>query len=87
MTDWNKIAQDAKQDTDEQLKDQLSNLTKLDNKDIEAIIMETGISQTDLTSVLKEVKDATKSNEDKANAIKNIDKGITALVGIASKIL
>jgi hypothetical protein len=87
MTDWNSIVQSAKQKTDAQLQTQISGLTSLKEADIEDIIMKTGISGVDLVSILKEVKDATKSNEAKANAIASLDKGVETLVGIASKVI
>lgn len=84
---WNEIANQAGQSTDEHFKSQISSLTRLNDEEIEALIIETGISQQDLFAVLKEVKDATKSNTDKANAIKNISKGVDVLVGLAVKLL
>jgi hypothetical protein len=86
-TDWKKIAKETGEATDEHFKDQISGLTRLTNNEIESLITDTGISKTDLTSVLKEVEDATKSNEEKAAAISNINKGVGLLVGIAKKII
>jgi len=84
---WNEIAQQAGQATDEQFKNQISSLTRLNDDEIESLIHETGISKENLVSVLKEVKDTTKSNLVKANAINNINKGVGLLVGIASKLI
>lgn len=84
---WDEIANQASQSTDEQFKSQISSLTRLNDEEIEAIIVETGISNQDLTKVLMEVKDATKSNTNKANTIKNISKGVDVLVGLAAKFL
>ena len=86
-TDWKKIAIDAREKTNEHFKDQISSLTRLTSNEIENLITETGISKTDLTSVLKEVEDATKSNEEKAAAISNINNGVNLLVGIAKKVI
>lgn len=86
-TDWNKIAKEAANETDAQFSSKISGLTRLNDDELQSIIMDTGISKQDLTAVLKEVKDATKSNLAKANAIKNISLGVDALVGIASKFL
>ena len=72
--DWKKIANDA-------------GLTSLNDNEIENLITETGISKKDLASVLMEVEDATKSNEEKAVAISNINKGVSLLVGIAKKFI
>jgi hypothetical protein len=84
-TDWNNIANQAGQATDEHFKNQISSLTRLNDQEIESLIIETGISKQDLATVLKEVKDATKSNIAKANAIKNISKGVDVLVNLAAK--
>lgn len=84
---WDDIAKKAGQSTDDHFKCQISSLTRLNDQEIETIINETGISKLDLTNVLKEVKDATKSNTNKANAIKNISKGVDVLVGLTSKLI
>lgn len=84
---WNEIANQAGQSTDDHFKSQISSLTRLNDQEIETLINDTGISKQDLTEVLKEIKDATKSNTNKANAIKNISKGIDVLVGLASKLI
>ena len=85
--DWDKIIDDAARETDAQFESKISSLTRLNDAEIESIIMETGISKQDLSSVLKEVKDTTKSNLAKANAIKNISKGVDVVIGIASKFI
>ena len=85
--DWKKIANDAGEATDEHFKNQISSLTSLNDNEIENLITETGISKKDLASVLMEVEDATKSNEEKAVAISNINKGVSLLVGIAKKLI
>jgi hypothetical protein len=59
----------------------------LNYNEIESLINDTGISKENLTLVLKEVKDDTKSNFAKATAILNINKGVDLLVGIAEKLI
>ena len=85
--DFKKIAEEAGKATDEHFKNQISSLSSLNDNEIENLITETGISKTDLASVLKEVTDATKSNNAKAAAISNINNGVNLLVGIAKKII
>lgn len=85
--DWEEIAQEAGESTDEHFKNKISSLTRLNDNEIETLITETGISKKDLTLVLKEVKDSTKSNNAKASAISSINKGIDLLVGIAGKLI
>jgi hypothetical protein len=85
--DWNQIAKDAANATDAHFSAQISSLTKLNDTDIEKLIFETGISKPNFAIVLKEIKDASKSNEAKATAIKNISKGLDVLVAIAGKLI
>lgn len=85
--DWENIAREAGQETDEYFKNKISGLTRLNESEIESLMKDTGISKEDLTSVLKEIKDTTKSNSAKAAAISNVNKGLDLLVGIAAKLL
>ncbi len=86
-TDWNQIAADAATATDNQFASQISSLSKFNDQDIQELINDTGISKENLAEVLKAVKDASSSNQSKANAIKNISKGVDVLVGIAAKFI
>ena len=73
--------------TKEQFKNEMSSLTSLNDKEIENIITNTGISSKDLASVMHEVKLATANNEAAANAIRNLNKGVEVLVSIAKKFI
>ena len=84
---WNQIIQDAANETDESYQSKISSLSSLNDAEIEKLITEEGISKQDLAAVLKEVTDATKSNQQKAEAIENITGGVKAVVAIASKFL
>ncbi len=77
----------AKTDTDNKFKNKVSSLTTLTNPEIEGLLDSTGIKKENFAAVLKEINDATKSNEDKVKAITNISKGVSLLVGIAQKLL
>lgn len=85
--DWNDIANQAGQQTDQQLSSQISSLTSLNNTEIENLINDTGISQENLVELLQVVNNATASNNEKAAAIENINKGVNVLVEIAKKVL
>lgn len=85
--DWDKIASEAGTLTDEQFKSEISNLTSLNNSDIENLILQTGVDKRELVKILKELKDSTKSNNAKADAIKNTGKGLNVLIAIAGKFL
>ena len=77
----------AKTDTDNKFKSKMASLTRLTNCEINALMDTTGIKKENFAAVLKEINDATKSNEDKVKAITNISKGVSLLVGIAQKLL
>jgi hypothetical protein len=59
----------------------------LNDAETEKIISNSGISKQDLAKVLQEVKNALSSNEAKAQAIQNIDKGVSAMVSIVKKLI
>ena len=82
---FDKLAEEAARETDEKFADKFSSLTRLNDEELEKIIEETGISKKNLDKVLKEVKNATASNEAKAKAIQNVDKGVAVLVSIAKR--
>ncbi len=85
--DWDEIAKNAQKTTDEHFKVQIASLTSLTDRQVTDLINDTGISKRDLVEVLKHVEDATKSNEEKARAIKGINKGVNVLVSVAAKFL
>lgn len=85
--DWKKIAKEAGTETDKHFKNRISSLTRLKDNEIQKMITETGISKKDFVAVLKEVTNATKKNETKADAISNINKGVNLLVSIAKKVI
>ncbi len=87
MTDWTQKAKEASAKTQTHFKESITKMTSLGDAEIEAIINDSGISSKDLTSVLDEVKNATKSNNQKAEAIKNINQGVDLLVGIISRLI
>ena len=85
--EFDKFAVDAKKMTDDQFKNRFSSLTSLNDSEISSIINDTGISKKDLAETLKQVKRATDENNHNADAIKNISKGLDAVVAIAKKVL
>ena len=85
--EFDKLAEKAAKLADEEFQDRFSSLTRLTDRDTDEIINETGISQQDLAHVLQAVKDATASNEAKANSIQQIDNGVSALVAIVKRFI
>ncbi|MDB5207183.1 MAG: hypothetical protein JWR72_2258 [Flavisolibacter sp.] len=84
---FDKLAKEAAQMADEHFESKFSSLTSLNDAETEKIINDSGISKQDLAKVLQEVKNASSSNEAKAQAIQNIDKGVSALVSIVKKLI
>jgi DNA-binding transcriptional regulator YiaG len=84
---WDDIIQKAKTETDNKFKTKMSSLTTLTNNDIEALISDTGIKKEEFAKVVKILKDAAASNDQKTAALKNITKALQVVVGIASKII
>jgi len=80
------LINEAAAQTDNELQSSISSLTRLNDAEIQEIMAE-GISKQDLVKIIKEIKDATKSNRQKATTFNNINGGVEALIGIASKIL
>lgn len=85
--DWDAIAIKSQKATDEHFGNQISSLTKLTNDQVVDLISNSGISKQDLVEVLRIVDDATNSNEAKAKAISEINKGVDVLVAVGSKFL
>jgi hypothetical protein len=84
---FDKLANEAQEMTDEQFKERFASLTSLNDNDIGKIIKETGISKTDLATLLVVIKNATEYNNKTAQSIGNIQNGVFALVSIAKKLL
>lgn len=84
---FDKFAEKAKEMTDKEFKDRFSSLTKLTDTDIEKVVNDTGISNKDLAELLAVVKNATDFNNQTAQSIMNIQKGVHALVSITKKLL
>ena len=86
LNKFDKLAKQAAEMADEEFKIEFSRLTRLNDDEIKKIIDETGISKQDLADVLSKIKDSTTSNDSKAKAIQNINNGVSALVGIVTKL-
>lgn len=84
---WDKLAELAQNQTDKEFASTISSLTRLNDNEISKIILESGISKTDLAAVLKIINDASSSNEEKAKSIAKIGNGLNALINIAKKLI
>ena len=85
--DWSALAEKAVSQTDAEFKSQLAGLTSLKTSDIDVFISESNISNTNALAVLKEINNASLSNNDKASAISNIQNGVGFLVKLVSKVV
>jgi hypothetical protein len=84
---FDKFADEAKAMTDAKFRDKFSSLTTLTDSHISKILDETGISKKDLAELLSIVKNATDFNNQTAQSVANIQKGVITLVSIAKKLL
>jgi len=84
---WNKLAEQAGQQTDIQFAGKIASLTSMSTTEITAFIQQSTISNADAVKVLQEVHNSTSSNNQKATAITNIDQGVRFLISIVSKIV
>lgn len=84
---WNQLANEAASQTDNEFNTTLASLTHLSIPEVDQFISESGINHKDAMKVIKEINNATASNEAKTNAIHNIDNGVNFLVSLASKII
>ncbi|PWG05853.1 hypothetical protein [Polaribacter aquimarinus] len=85
--DWNALAEKAANQTDAEFKNQLAGLTSLKTSEIDTFISESNISNANALAVLKEINNATLSNNQKANSIANIQNGVGFLVKLVSKVV
>ncbi len=84
---YDKLVEDAQAITDEKFRERFSVLTSLSETEIGKVLKATGISKTDLASLLVEIKNATEYNDKLAKSINNIQGGVQALVAITKKLL
>lgn len=85
--DWNSLAEQAGSQTDVEFKNQLAGLTSLKTTEIDAFISESKISNSDALKVIKEINNASLSNNEKASSITNIQNGVGFLIKVVSKIV
>lgn len=80
------LADEAKDITDQQLSSQISSLTRLTQDEIDSIAP-APLDKENLQKLIGIIKDSTKSNEQKAEAIKTIDQHLSLLISIVSKFI
>ncbi|MCX6150084.1 MAG: hypothetical protein NTX22_06140 [Ignavibacteriales bacterium] len=80
------IIEEARQKTDQQLAGEITSHTNLTEEEINKIAP-AKLDKENLAKLIDIVKDATKSNEEKAQAVKSVDQFVSLLISIAGKVL
>jgi len=86
MDDWDKRIDDAGNKTDANLSGQMSDLGKLSDEVIAAIAPRP-IDKDNLAKIISVVKNATLSNQQKADAINQITGSADVLIGLISRFI
>ena len=76
----------AAKKTDDELANELSSLTTLNNKEIISLLNE-GVKQKEILQLMKVLSDATKSNRDKAEAINKIEGASLVVVQLLKRVI
>lgn len=84
---WKKKAAKAQKETDAELAQEINVLSGFNPPGLKALLAEYNMGNAEFKQLLKIVKDHTKSNNDKAKAIGNIQNGVEILVGVLGKLL
>jgi hypothetical protein len=87
MATDNKYVKGAIKKANEKFAEHLAKLSQLPDEKVTEIINSTDLKKESLEKILEIIKDATKSNAQKAAAIKNVSKGIDFLTSIAKKLI
>lgn len=85
--DFDKLAREADEAARKKLAAEIKTAAGLSSSDLSLIVMETGISKTDLDQLLACVRSATMSNENMAASIRGIHRGVETLTAIVKKLL
>lgn len=85
--DWDSLANQAATQTDTEFNTTIASLTRMSITEIDTFIKESAISNANAIKVLQEINNAAASNNAKADAISNIDNGVSFLVSLANRIV
>lgn len=85
--DWDNLANQAAAQTDAEFNTTIASLTRMSISEIDEFIKQSEITNSNAIKVLKEINDAAASNTSKADAIANIDNGVSFLVSLATRIV
>lgn len=85
--DWKKIAEQAREKTNKEFREEMANLVRLNDNDIERVMKESNIDSERFSEVMRLVNDSTLTNNKKAKAIEQIDNGLRMLIGIVERLV
>ena len=85
--DWDNLANEAADQTDSEFNTTIASLTRMSISEIDEFIKQSEITNANAIKVLKEINDAAASNTAKADAIANIDNGVSFLVSLANRVV
>lgn len=85
--EWDALQAKAKTAADEQFASEVSDIISLTKKQVGDIITEASVDKKTFTDLMTVIADATKSNKEKAEAIKNINGFAELAVALISKTL
>ncbi len=84
---WKKRAALAQKETDAELVQEIRSLSGFNPPELTKLLAEHDMSNKEFDQLIKLVKDHTKSNNDKAKAIGNIQNGVEILIGVLGKLI
>ncbi|QHI39057.1 hypothetical protein IMCC3317_44580 [Kordia antarctica] len=85
--DWGNLANQAADETDAEFSTTITSLTNISITEINEFIKQSEISNANAVKVLQEINNAAASNTAKADAIANIDNGVSFLISLATKVV
>lgn len=85
--DWKKLWNEAKKETNEQLAGKISSITSMKDEEILRVLEESSAEKEELIKLMEVVDDATKDNQEKANALQNINNATSMLISLSKKVL
>lgn len=85
--DWDEIARKAREETNSKFREEISTLVRLNDDDIKSIIKQSNIDSERFAEIIKIMKDSSLTNHKKAKAIKDIDNGLRAVIGIVNRFI
>lgn len=84
---WQKKAAQAKKETDAAFSAQIKQLSSINEQELDVLLEENEMDKTEFNQLIQLIKDQTKTNQDKINAISNVKNGLELIVGLVGKLI